>query len=58
VPNGYCLQGIRWGYPGNCQFSSYQQCMVSANGTIDSCGINPQAAFPSQRRGDYRRPRY
>jgi hypothetical protein len=29
----YCLQGRTWGYPGNCQFSSYDQCMASALGT-------------------------
>jgi hypothetical protein len=19
----YCLQGLRWGYPGNCEFQTY-----------------------------------
>jgi hypothetical protein len=47
----YCLQGRRWGYPGNCQFSSYAQCMATASGTADYCGINPQYAFARQRRG-------
>jgi Protein of unknown function (DUF3551) len=46
----YCLQGPAWGYPGNCQFSSYEQCMASASGTYAYCGINPQAYAP-QRRG-------
>ena len=46
----YCLQGRRWGYPGNCQFSSYQQCMATAIGTVDSCGINPAKAYALQRR--------
>jgi hypothetical protein len=50
----YCLQGRNWGYPGNCQFSSYQQCMATASGTEDSCGINPRNAFVQQRRGSYR----
>jgi Protein of unknown function (DUF3551) len=57
VPNSYCLQGRIWGYPGNCQFSSYAQCMATASGTNAYCGINPQYAFALQRRGDYR-PRY
>ncbi|MBN9005745.1 MAG: DUF3551 domain-containing protein [Rhizobiales bacterium] len=48
----YCLQGKRWGYPGNCQFSSYRQCMVSASGTEDYCGINP--GYASRERGRYR----
>ena len=36
----YCLQGRIWGYPGNCQFSTYQQCQASASGTDAGCGIN------------------
>ena len=57
APNSYCLQGRIWGYPGNCQFSSYAQCMATASGTNAYCGINPQYAFALQRRGHYR-PRY
>ena len=58
VPNSYCLQGRIWGYPGNCQFSSYDQCMATASGTVDYCGINPQYAFARQRRGGVYRDRY
>jgi len=54
VQDSYCLQGRRAGYPGNCQFSSYQQCMITASGTGDGCGINPMRAFAQQRRGTYR----
>ncbi|MBR0795472.1 DUF3551 domain-containing protein [Bradyrhizobium jicamae] len=57
VPNSYCLQGRIWGYPGNCQFSSYAECMVTASGTDASCGINPTYAFSLRARGD-NRPRY
>jgi hypothetical protein len=46
----YCLQGRIWGYPGNCQFASYQQCMASASGTEAYCGINPRYAYAHQRR--------
>jgi len=49
----YCLQGRQWGYPGNCQFSSYQQCMATASGTHAYCGINPRYAYGAQRRGRY-----
>ncbi|HLG80927.1 MAG TPA: DUF3551 domain-containing protein [Bradyrhizobium sp.] len=49
----YCLQGRGWGYPGNCQFATYQQCMASASGTNASCGINPRYAFARQRRYGY-----
>jgi hypothetical protein len=47
----YCLQGTEWGYPGNCQFSSYHQCMASASGTDAYCGINPRYASANQRQG-------
>jgi len=50
----YCLQGCQWGHPGNCQFSSYAQCMATASGTDAYCGINPQYAFARQQRGAYR----
>lgn len=45
----YCLQGKHWGYPGNCQFSSYEQCLASASGTNSGCGINPRYAYGRQR---------
>jgi hypothetical protein len=46
----YCLQGAGWGYPGNCQFSTFRQCEASASGTNAGCGINPRYAFARQRR--------
>ena len=49
----YCLQGRVWGYPGNCQFSTYQQCQATASGTDAACGINPAYAYARQR-GGYR----
>jgi Protein of unknown function (DUF3551) len=45
VQDRYCLQGRIWGYPGNCQFSTYGQCMATASGTNAYCGINPVYAF-------------
>ena len=54
APSSYCLQGRIWGYPGNCQFSSYAQCMATASNTDAYCGINPQYAPVRQRRGAYR----
>ncbi len=44
----YCLQGRQWGYPGKCQFTSYQQCLVSASGTDAYCGANPRFAYGQQ----------
>lgn len=45
----YCLQGRDWGYPGNCAFATYAQCMATASGTNSSCGINPRYAYARQR---------
>jgi hypothetical protein len=45
IQDAYCLQGRIWGYPGNCQFSSYGQCMASASGTDAYCGVNPMRAY-------------
>jgi hypothetical protein len=50
-PDLYCLQGKIWGYPGNCQFSNYEQCAVTASGTDAYCGPNPQYLFARQPRG-------
>ena len=47
----YCLTGGDWGWPGLCQFWSYQQCMATASGTRSYCEINPRFAFAAQRRG-------
>lgn len=44
----YCLQGRQWGYPGNCQFATYQQCLATASGTDSYCGLNPRVAFGAQ----------
>jgi Protein of unknown function (DUF3551) len=51
VQDSYCLQGRTSGYPGNCEFSSYQQCMATASGTDEGCGVNPMKAFPQRHRG-------
>lgn len=45
IQDRYCLQGQRWGYPGHCAFSTYSQCIATASGTIDACGLNPTYAF-------------
>ena len=45
----YCLQGKDWGYPGLCQFSTYESCAATASGTFSYCGLNPHYAFGLQR---------
>ena len=54
IQDRYCLQGRNSGYPGNCQFSTYRQCMATASGTFDTCGLNPMAAYAPQRSSEYR----
>ena len=51
IQDRYCLQGKRWGWPGNCLFSTYEQCMATASGTPDYCGVNPQYLFAQPQRG-------
>jgi hypothetical protein len=38
----YCLQGSKWGYPGSCKFSTFQQCTAAARGKDAECGTNPR----------------
>lgn len=41
----WCVQGKDVGYPGDCSYTTYQQCQASASGRYASCGINPRVAF-------------
>ena len=49
IQDRYCLQGRSSGYPGNCEFSTYQQCLATASGTDAYCGENPVYLFQRQR---------
>ena len=37
----YCLLGQSYGYPGLCQFSTFQSCQASASGTFPIVGLIP-----------------
>ncbi len=54
----YCLQSRQWGYPGNCAFATYRQCMATASGTDASCGINPRYGYGSYGYGYARHRRW
>lgn len=41
----YCIQGGGWGYPGECYYQTYAQCLASASGRRVYCGLNPRFAF-------------
>ena len=47
----YCLQGKEYGLPGLCQFTSYEQCQVTARATTSYCGVNPRFVYGVQPRG-------
>ncbi|MGB3273735.1 MAG: DUF3551 domain-containing protein [Xanthobacteraceae bacterium] len=54
----YCLQepgGV--GIPGDCSYSTYEQCQMSASGRYAWCAINPRVAFAPQYQPDNVRPR-
>lgn len=54
----WCTQGRGVGYPGDCSYQTYGQCMASASGRNLGCGVNPRVAFARERRGRrvYRAP--
>lgn len=56
----YCLNepsGV--GVPGDCSYTSYNQCMMSASGRSAWCAINPRVAFgPQHNRYERPMPRY
>ena len=49
----YCVQGRGVGYPGECSYSTYEQCQASASGRNVGCGINPRVAFGQARQRGY-----
>lgn len=42
-PYAYCLQGGLRGFPGICDFSSFQQCQATAPGITGLCIRNPMS---------------
>jgi hypothetical protein len=49
IQDRYCLQGTGYGYPGNCEYSTFEQCHASASGQDAGCGINPMYGYARQR---------
>jgi hypothetical protein len=47
----WCVQGRGIGIPGDCSYTSYNQCMASASGRGLYCNVNPRTAFSRERRG-------
>ena len=53
IQDRYCVQGRTYGYPGNCAFSTLQQCLATASGQDAGCGLNPMSAYARQQPGYY-----
>ncbi|WP_456779678.1 DUF3551 domain-containing protein [Bradyrhizobium sp. USDA 3315] len=51
APDRYCLQGPPRGWPGECEYSTYQQCKATASGVGGLCVENPEYLFPEHWRG-------
>jgi hypothetical protein len=41
----WCAQGQGYGYPGECAYQTYQQCLASVSGRLLYCGVNPRVAY-------------
>lgn len=54
----WCIQGGGWGYPGECAYQTYGQCLASASGRRVYCGINPRIAYGRASRGRAPYPYY
>ncbi|OKO70370.1 DUF3551 domain-containing protein [Bradyrhizobium sp. AS23.2] len=37
----WCAQGGEYDYPGECAYSTYEQCQASVSGRLLYCGPNP-----------------
>ncbi len=45
----WCVTGRDMGYPGDCSYTTYGQCMASASGRNAYCNVNPRVAFGQQQ---------
>lgn len=41
----WCAQGGEYDYPGECAYSTYNQCLASVSGRLLYCGPNPLVAY-------------
>ena len=55
----WCVTGRDMGYPGDCSYATYNQCLASASGRYAYCQVNPRVAFGQQQAPRGRRgPQY
>jgi hypothetical protein len=49
----YCIKGCDFGAgPGDCSFTSYQQCQASASGRSATCAQNPNFSAKAEMAAD------
>lgn len=57
----WCARGGEYDYPGECAYSTYEQCLASVSGRLLYCDRNPRTGYgevqPSPQTQPYRRPR-
>lgn len=41
----WCAQGGEYDYPGECAYSTYEQCQASVSGRLLFCDRNPRFAY-------------
>jgi hypothetical protein len=41
----WCAQGGEYDYPGECAYSTYEQCLASISGRLLYCGPNPRMGY-------------
>lgn len=44
----WCAQGGEYDYPGDCTYSTYEQCQASVSGRLLYCDRNPRIAYGQQ----------
>ncbi|WP_338026564.1 DUF3551 domain-containing protein [Bradyrhizobium acaciae] len=54
----WCAQGPSLGYPGECAYQTYDQCLASVSGRYLACGENPRFLFRAQLQPEPRRYRH
>lgn len=53
----WCAQGGEYDYPGECSYSSYEQCQASVSGRLLYCDRNPRFAYSQVQPAQPRLPR-
>lgn len=44
----WCAQGGEYDYPGDCTYSTHEQCLASVSGRLLFCDRNPRFAYGQQ----------